>query len=172
MPGIYSPTLSKEGHHQPASKPPFEWHFAEGPMVARLCVLAGMCVTLCWECKFAHAHLSLCRMSVDFLKIHFNFERNIEQVRIHGLKILSWGMWIYPAYQQSSGSKPFANFESRSQKERERDACTRILCFWLGFSEILKHNVLGQSISLVTVASDEDPLYVLSCALASDIRQY
>ena len=47
-----------------------------------------------------------------------------------------------------------------------------MLAYWLGFSEILKHNVLGQSISLVTVASDEDQLYVLSCALASDIRQY
>ena len=46
MPGIYSPTLSKEGHHQLASELPFEWHFAGGPMVARLCVLAGMCVTL------------------------------------------------------------------------------------------------------------------------------
>ena len=53
------------------------------------------------------------------------------------------------------------------------NALQAFLCFWLGFSEILKHNVLGhQSISLDTVASDEDPLYVLLCALASDIRQY
>ena len=36
----------------------------------------------------------------------------------------------------------------RREREGESDACTRILCFWLGFSEILKHNVLGQSISL------------------------
>ena len=54
-------------------------------------------------------------MSVDILKIHFNFERNIEQVSIHGLKILSWGMWIYPAYQQSSGSKPFANVKGERE---------------------------------------------------------
>ena len=62
----------------------------------------------------------------------------------------------------------------RKRRERERDACTQILCFCLGFSEILKQMFwISPSILLEkTVASDEDPLYVLSCLLAPDIQQY
>ena len=56
----------------------------------------------------------------------------------------------------------------RKRRERERERRLHTSFVFLA----LKHNVLGQSISLVTVASDEDTLYVSSCALALDIRQY
>ena len=53
-------------------------------------------------------------------KIPFNFERNIEQVHTWIENPLLRFMNI-PMYQRSSGSKLFANFESRLKKERERE---------------------------------------------------
>ena len=50
IPGVYSQlypsTHLKAGHHRPASEPPFGWIFTGGTIVARHCVLAGMCITL------------------------------------------------------------------------------------------------------------------------------
>ena len=50
IPGVYSQlylsTHLKAGHHRPASEPPFGWKFTGGTIVARHCVLAGMCITL------------------------------------------------------------------------------------------------------------------------------
>ena len=74
-----------------------------------------------------------------------------------------------------SRSKLFANFDSRSLKERERETARCLqtnLLFWPGFLECL-----GQSINLVTTASDEDPkpkliVRVGFCTAKSDIPQY
>ena len=66
-------------------------------------------------------------MSVDILKMHFNFERNIKQVRIHGLKILSWGMWIYPAYHNLLGPNRLRTLKA-GRKRRERETLAHEFC--------------------------------------------
>ena len=52
--GIY-PVSIRHGHHLPASKTPFEWRFAGGPMVARDCMLAGsIFTTILDECHLPY----------------------------------------------------------------------------------------------------------------------
>ena len=64
----------------------------------------------------------------------------------------------------------------RRERERQHGVCTRIFCFCL-VSQSIKTQCLGQSINLVTTASDEDPkpkliLRIGFCTAKSDIPQY
>ena len=110
---------------------------------------------------------------------------SFQRVVIIGLKVgLDYNSWyaclpLIRHAERSSGSKLQTLIAGRKSRERERDTARCLhtnLLFWLGFLEY-QNAMFGQSINLVTTASDEDPkpkliVRIGFCTAQSDIPRY